>query len=207
VYFGECDLRAIALAFGILILFSGFLLLAVSQSTVVILPQKNSTTVAEVISPSVNGSVSLTVNPNFTVGQVFSLNYALRKFPQNFPEDYLLIYTNLTDPSGNLTQRYIVMQPNPQNPSQWIKVPGGDWNETSVANSTGPYRISIFPEINVITFQRLTVNVDQIIEGKTLYPYSYLFYLGVPVVGAGVILSAYGVLGKTRRAKRIRRKK
>ncbi|NWF86493.1 hypothetical protein HXY32_01545 [Candidatus Bathyarchaeota archaeon] len=200
-------MKAIALAFGILILFLGFVLVAASQSVVEVPPQPKQTKADEVISPNAMGSESLTVNPNLTAGQVFKLDYAFRNFPQNYPEDYIIIYTNLTDPLGNLTQRYIIMIPNPQNPYQWVKAPGGDWNETSVANLTGIYRITVFPEVSVMNLTRLTVWVSEIIEGKTLYPYSYMFYVSIPVVGAGVVLSAYGVLSKTRRAKRVRREK
>lgn len=200
-------MKAIALALGFLILFSGFVLIVASQTVVEVPPQPKRTKVAEVLSPNAMGSKSLTVNPNFTVGQVFELDYAFRNFPLNYPEDYIIVYTNLTDPLGNLTQRYIIMIPNPQNPYQWVKAPGGDWNEIGVANLTGVYQITVFPEVNVMNLTRLTVILLETIEGKTLYPYSYMFYVGIPVIGAGIVLSAYGGLSKTRRAKRVRREK
>jgi len=209
---GEYDLKAIALAFGILILFSGFLLLAASQITNVIPPKKNESVASLPNGQPANvtytaGAESLSVDVSFVADQVFKVEFALKNFPEDYPEDTLGIYTNITDPFGNVTVRYVLMAPNPQNPYQWVLVPGGDWNLTGVANSTGPYLIKIYPEIGVVTFARLTVYIVEFEAEKVLYPYSYLLYVGVPVFGVGFILSAYGALGKTSRVKRTGRRK
>jgi hypothetical protein len=193
-------LRKMVLAVGILLLLFGAILLAVSKSATVIPAKRIVTQPKEVTNQ--DGAYSLSVQDNFTAGDVFNVDFAITSAPTGgaLPES-LAVDTNVTDPSRNATLLYVFVAPNPSTYG-WEIVEGGNWNLTAVANSTGVYGISIFPDPAVIKFSRLTVQDYHAEPEKILYPYSLLSYGGFPAVGLGLVLSVFGAFTKTKRVRR-----
>lgn len=187
---------------GVLLLLLGVILLAVSRSATVIPPQRVVTQPKETINHA--GAYSLSVQDNFNSTDVFKVDFTISTPSSGIrlPENVIAVYTNITDPSGNVTQVYV--EETPSSIGTWLTT-GGNWNLTALANSTGVYGVSIFPEMPIIKFSRLAVSGYHVEPGKILYPYSSFFYGGLPVVGLSLALSVFGAFAKTKRVRRIRR--
>jgi len=174
-------------------------MLALSQFVIEIPPQKNTEMAGEVTKQE--GSKSLSVQCNFTEGEIFSVLFGPRSWPQGIPDIDVMVNTNITKPSSNVETEYVLLEFEPDI-NQWVTIPGS-WNGTAIVNSTGTYTITIFSDI--ILLARLTVYRVHITEGKILYPYSILYYPGIAIVGLGVVLSLFGAL--TSKIRRVRRAK
>jgi len=188
---------------GVLLLLLGIVLLSLSQNTVEVPPQENTEKAAEEIKR--DGAKSLSVQANITLGEMFTIEFALLEGPEATPLEEVFVYTNITNPLGNVTEKYVILIRDPYTGSRWVTIPG-DWNATGVANSTGTYKVSIFSRFP-IHFVRLTLYTVHIEEGKIVYPYSFLYYAGIPTVGLGLVLSVFGALSsKARWTRRMKRK-
>lgn len=133
-------------------------------------------------------------------GTEFKVSFAPQRLPPIIPDPGIMVYTNITDPSGNVTTKFVLLGLDPSGTRQ-VLYPG-DWIGRGVANITGEYKISIFSD--VVDFARLTVSKLSIEEGKVSHPYSFLYFPGIAVVGLGIVLSLFGALSS--KGKRIRRK-
>jgi len=198
-------LRKVVLAFGILLLLSGIILTSFSQSAVELPPEKIQEKVEEKIWREPDPAGYYSVPPFYlTNGTAFTISFAPLSLPPNIPIDGILVYTNITDPLGEVTKKYVFIASGEETGGTPLTIPG-DWNGTAVANSTGEYKLCIFS--GVIDFARLTVLAAYVKEGEIRHPYSFFSYVGIIVLGSGLVLSFFGGLSsKTKKKSRERKR-
>ncbi len=188
------------LAIGIIGLLLGAIIVVFSQISVTTPRKKNEPTVMNT-EKKPDGADSLSNQSTFNTGELFRIEFALREGPTGAVTiDGISIYTNITDPVGTVTKRYVMVAPNEEK-TRW-ETNLGDWNGTGIINRTGIHMMKIFTEGLPYHFVRFTVKTINITEARTDYPNSSLYYPGIVTSTVGFALVAIGVLVPRRRTRR-----
>jgi hypothetical protein len=188
------------LAIGIISLLLGAVIVLFSQISITTPLIRNEPTVMNTVDR--DGAVSLSNQTTFSkTGEPFKVEFALRENPTvPVPADGIEIFTNITDPDGIITKRYLVVTPNDEKTFWQTDI--GDWNGTGIINRTGIHKMTIFTQGVPFHFVRFTVKTINITEARTDYPNSSLYYPGIVTLTAGFALIAIGLLVSRRRIRR-----
>jgi len=170
---------------GLCLFVLGIILLAISGVVVQTPPIKKSDKVDEKIDR--NGVKLFVLRANFSEGDQFRVEFAHNlRYSGGLVEPFI-VYTNITDPSGNNRTEYVYLSYSSS--LGWVTEPGS-WNLTGKADVAGLYCFSVFAEDAFLV--RATLFKTYVVEGSELHPHSYLKYPGVFVCFSGLFVIVFG---------------